>query len=157
MDAELADRRVDRRHFGGEIGGDLHLLARGENIELVGIEDQPPVRARADRLPEILRRVAAGAIDVDDVAVLDRAIADELCAERRRDRRAASRPRASRARRRRAALARGARAARRRPARNSCLSRCCELRLRNRIWLSREPSRTRTLKLRGEISSHSRP
>ena len=27
MHAEFADRRIDRRHFGGEVGGDLHFLA----------------------------------------------------------------------------------------------------------------------------------
>ena len=54
MDAKLADRRIDRRHLGGEIGRDLHFLAGGENVELVGIEDQPPVLAGENRLPEIL-------------------------------------------------------------------------------------------------------
>ena len=59
MDAKLADRRVDRRHLGGEVGGDLHFLARRQNIELIGIEDQPPVVAGVNRLPEILHGVAA--------------------------------------------------------------------------------------------------
>ena len=59
MDAELAERGVDGGHLGGEIGGDMHLLARRENVELLGVEDQPAA-ARADRLPEILRCVGAG-------------------------------------------------------------------------------------------------
>ena len=78
MDAELADRGIDRRHFGGEIGGNLHLLARGEDVELVGVEDEPAIVAGADRLPEFIGGIGAGTVDVDHVAVLDRAISDDL-------------------------------------------------------------------------------
>src|SRR5271169_6242139 len=46
MDAKLADRRINRRHLGGEVGRDLHLLARGENIELVGVKDEPSIAPR---------------------------------------------------------------------------------------------------------------
>src|ERR1700691_5925898 len=81
VDAKLAERRVDRRHLGGEIGRDLHLLARSENIKLIGIENQAPVVAGVNRLPEILHGVAAQAIDVDDVAVLDRPITDDALAQ----------------------------------------------------------------------------
>ncbi len=80
MDAELADRGVDRRHFGGEIGGNLHFFARGENIEFLGIEDQAAVGARPDRLPEFLRGVVGRPLDVDDVGVLVRPIADDFAA-----------------------------------------------------------------------------
>ena len=55
----------------------MHLLARGEDIEFVGVEDQPLVGTRADRLPEIVAAIGAGTVDVDDVAVLLRAVADD--------------------------------------------------------------------------------
>src|SRR5579862_1276309 len=78
MDAELADRRIDRRHFGGEIGRDLHALARREDIEFIRIEDEPLVAPSDDRLPEFAGRVGARPVDVDHLAVLDRAVADDL-------------------------------------------------------------------------------
>src|SRR5271166_5832025 len=81
MDPKLADRRVDRRHLGGEVRGNLNFLARSENVELVGIEDQAAVLAGVNRLPEILDSIAADAIDVDDVAVLDRPVADDILPE----------------------------------------------------------------------------
>ena len=108
MDAELAERGVDGGHLGGEVGGDLHALARGEDVELVGVEDQPAA-ARADRLPEILGGVGAGAVDVDHAAVLDGAEADdaarpgeadmgdEAVAQLQRRRRPAAPPRGARA------------------------------------------------------------
>src|SRR5262249_5578487 len=78
VNAELADRRIDRRHFAGEIGPNLHLLARAENIELVRIENEAPVGAGEDRLPIVMSRVGADPAHVNDVAVLDRAVADDL-------------------------------------------------------------------------------
>ena len=81
MDAEFADRGVDRRHFGGEIGGNLHFLARGEDIELAGIEDDfaaTAIPARdADRFPEIGEIARRGAIDVDQAGMALGAIANE--------------------------------------------------------------------------------
>src|SRR5271170_4178803 len=78
MNAELADRRIDRRHFGGKIRRDMHPLARGEDIELVRVENEPFVAPGDDRLPELGRRIGARQVDVDHFAVLDRAIADDL-------------------------------------------------------------------------------
>ena len=46
--AELADQRIERHHLGGVVGRHLHRLLRGEDVELVGIEDQALV-ARARR------------------------------------------------------------------------------------------------------------
>ncbi len=49
MNAELAHCRIDRHHLGGKVGRNMQLLLRGENVEFVGIEDQPLVGARVDR------------------------------------------------------------------------------------------------------------
>src|SRR5437899_1957653 len=35
--AEFTHHRVDRHHLGGEVGGDVHALARGEDVELVRV------------------------------------------------------------------------------------------------------------------------
>src|ERR1700677_3638237 len=77
MNAKLPNRRIDWRHFRREVRGDLTPLPGSQNVELVGIEDQPPILASPNWLPEILNGVAAQAGDVDDVAVLDRLVADD--------------------------------------------------------------------------------
>ena len=51
VDAKLADRRVDRGHLGGEIGRDLYLLARRQNIELIRIENQAAGRRGRESAP----------------------------------------------------------------------------------------------------------
>ena len=76
VDAKFANSRIDRGHFRRKVRGDLHALPRSQNIELVGIEDQPPILTCPYGLPKILDRIAAQAVDVDDVAVLDGLIAD---------------------------------------------------------------------------------
>jgi hypothetical protein len=81
MNAEFAHRRVDRHHFGGEIGRDVQFLLRGQNIEFARIEDQPLVRARIKRLPKILGRVSADAIDIDKVRMFLRPIANDVGTE----------------------------------------------------------------------------
>src|SRR6185437_1922906 len=81
VNAKFAEGRVDRRHFRREIGGNLHFLPGSQNVELVRIEDQAPVVARVNRLPEVLDSVAAQAVHIDDVAVPDRPIADDRLAE----------------------------------------------------------------------------
>ena len=53
------------------------LLLRGEDVELVRVEDQPPVGPGADELPEILDLVGPDTVDVDHVGVALRAVADE--------------------------------------------------------------------------------
>ena len=40
VDAELADQRIERHHLGGVVRRDVHRLARDEDVELVGVEDQ---------------------------------------------------------------------------------------------------------------------
>ena len=52
MYAELAHRRVDRHHFGGEIARNVQALLRGENVEFAGIEDQPVVGPRENTSPQ---------------------------------------------------------------------------------------------------------
>jgi len=59
------------------IGGHLHCFLGGQDVELAWIEDQALVAARADRLPELVGRIAGAAIDVDDAGVALGAIADE--------------------------------------------------------------------------------
>src|ERR1700689_3785208 len=77
MKAKLPNRWIDWRHFPREVRGDLNPPPRSQNVELVGIEDQPPILASPNWLPEILNGVAAQAGDVDDVAVLDRLVPDD--------------------------------------------------------------------------------
>src|SRR3984957_18215706 len=81
MNAKLPNRRIDRRHFRCKVRGYLDALPRSQNVELVGIEDQAPVLAGANRLPEMFDGVAAQAVNVDDVAVLDRLVADDRLAQ----------------------------------------------------------------------------
>src|SRR3569623_192530 len=77
MDAEFADQRIERHHFGGEIRRHLHRFFRRENVELARIENEAAVGASADRLPEILHREAAAPVDIDAAGVTLRAEADE--------------------------------------------------------------------------------
>src|SRR3984957_3443194 len=64
MNAKLPNSRIDGRHFRRKIRGYLDALPRSQNVELVGIEDQAPVFAGADWLPEILDGVGAQTADV---------------------------------------------------------------------------------------------
>ena len=50
---------------------------RGEDVELVGVEDQLAVAARAERLPIVLDPVGADLLEVDDVGVALGAVADD--------------------------------------------------------------------------------
>ena len=81
MDAEFADGRVDRRHLGGKVGRNLHLLARGEDVELVGIKDQSTIVSRPYWFPIILRGVATDLINVDNVSILNCAVANDAIAQ----------------------------------------------------------------------------
>src|ERR1700735_11733 len=67
MNAKLPNRRIDWRHFRRKVGGYLDALPRSQNVELVGIKDQAPIFTGANRLPEIFDRIAAQAVNVDDV------------------------------------------------------------------------------------------
>src|SRR5215213_1223109 len=58
MHAEFSDQWIERHHLGGEVGRHLHGFFRGEDVELVWIQDQRAVWTRAHRLPE-LREVVA--------------------------------------------------------------------------------------------------
>ena len=77
VDAEFADQRIERHHLRGAVRRHLHGLARGEDVELVGIEDQALVAPRLDRLPELGDVVARAAVDVDQAGVALGAVADE--------------------------------------------------------------------------------
>src|SRR5581483_8566186 len=63
VDAELADRRVDRGHLGRLQHRDLDRVLGGEDVELAGIEQQLAA-ARLQRLPEVARVVAHLAVEV---------------------------------------------------------------------------------------------
>src|SRR5882672_2901071 len=64
--AELADQRIERDHLGGVVGRHLHRLLGGEDVELVGIEDQALVFAGPDRLPEFGDVIARAALHIDE-------------------------------------------------------------------------------------------
>ena len=80
--AELADEGIERYHFRGIVGWDLHGLGGGEDIKLVGVENQAPVIARGDRLPKIGNVVRGAALDLDNRGVALGAIADYTVAVR---------------------------------------------------------------------------
>ena len=75
--AELADQRIEGHHLGGIVGRHVHRLARHQDVELVGIEDQLRRPVARDRLPEIERVVVVALVDVDDAGVALGAIADD--------------------------------------------------------------------------------
>src|SRR5580692_11285500 len=75
--AEFADQRIERHHLGGIIGRHLHSFVGGQDVELVGIEDQALVGARRDRLPEIGDVIGVALIDLDHRGVPLGAIADD--------------------------------------------------------------------------------
>ena len=77
MDAEFADQWIERHHLGGVIRRHLHRLFRRQNIEFAGIQNEAAVRPRGDRLPELVDRIAAAAIDIDHAGVTLGAIADK--------------------------------------------------------------------------------
>src|SRR5688572_5494505 len=74
---ELADQRIERHHLGRLVGRHLYGFLRGENVELVGIEDQPLLAAHIDRLPVVERRARTNRIDIDEAGVALTAVADE--------------------------------------------------------------------------------
>ena len=46
VDTELADQRIERHHLGGMGRRHMHRFLRGQDVELVGIEDQATRAAR---------------------------------------------------------------------------------------------------------------
>src|SRR5215207_1116153 len=79
MHATLADQWVERYHFGRMIGGHAHGLARGQYIELAGIEDQ--TATLEDRLPIIEHVERTLAVDIDKAGMTLGPIADRLARE----------------------------------------------------------------------------
>ena len=77
MHAEFPDERIERHHFGGIVRRHLHGLGRRQDIKLVGIEDQAPVGARGNRLPEIGDLIGGATLDVDHRGVPLGAMADD--------------------------------------------------------------------------------
>ena len=77
MDPELADHGVVGDHLGGMVGRHRHRLARRQDVELVGVEDQAAIAVDVERLPELAGVVAADQVDVDHVGVLLGAEADQ--------------------------------------------------------------------------------
>src|SRR5262249_46306252 len=75
--AKLAHQRIERHHLGGVVGRHLHRLLGGEDIELVGVENEALVLARMHRLPEVGDVVARATLDVDEAGVAFGAVADE--------------------------------------------------------------------------------
>ncbi|GCC49110.1 hypothetical protein chiPu_0033672, partial [Chiloscyllium punctatum] len=77
VDAEFADQGIERHHLRGVVRRHLHGFLGRKDVEFAGIEDQAAVRARLDRLPELLDGIAAAAIDIDHAGVALGAIANE--------------------------------------------------------------------------------
>ena len=76
MHAELAHRRIDRHHFGGEIARNVQPFLRGEDVEFVRVKDQPVVRPSPDTVPVIIHRIGADAVHIENIGVFLRAVAD---------------------------------------------------------------------------------
>ena len=79
--AKLADKGVVGQHFGGMVGRHDDCFARGQNVEIVGVENDParlswPAMS-IDRLPEIARVVVVDPIDIDQIGVAACLVADD--------------------------------------------------------------------------------
>src|SRR5690606_24703179 len=83
MDAELADQRIERRHFRGVAGRHMHRLAADQDVELVRVENEFACAAHDYRLPEVQHLVGSLPVHVDQPGVVFRAIADEAVAAAR--------------------------------------------------------------------------
>src|SRR5262245_14800446 len=77
MHAILADQRIERRHLGDIGRGHRHALLRGEDVELVRVENEATVAAEMHRLPELIGVVSCDRIDIDHAGIAAGAIADE--------------------------------------------------------------------------------
>ena len=144
---ELAHRGVVGEHLGGVVGGHPHRLLGREDVELARVEDQRGGRAGPHLVPEVVRLVVAQPAQVDQAGMPARPIAETaspaparstvtgtpfLISSRSRPVDQADRARSGGASRRRW---------------TSGVPRLI------RIWFSRSPRRTRTLKVRGAISA----
>ena len=76
MDAEFANHRDVRGHFGGVVGWDGDRFAADEDVKGARIEDDP-AGVSAHLFPEIFRVVVGQFGEVDDACVGFRAVADE--------------------------------------------------------------------------------
>ena len=77
MDAELADQRIEGDHLRRIIRRHMNGLARDEDIELIGIEDDLGLAARRDRLPIVEHVAGRALVDIDDAGMALGAIADD--------------------------------------------------------------------------------
>jgi hypothetical protein len=77
VNAEFADQGIERHHLGRIIGRHLHGFFGGQDVELVGIENEAAVGARLHWLPEFPHVVAGAALHVDHAGVALGAVADE--------------------------------------------------------------------------------
>src|SRR6516165_9939247 len=74
--AELADERIERDHLGGVMRRHLHRLFRGQDVELVRVQNETLVFAPTDRLPEFSDVVAGAALNIDEAGMVLSAKAD---------------------------------------------------------------------------------
>jgi hypothetical protein len=77
MHPELAHLGRDRDHFGRMVRRNMQLLLGGQDIKLVRVEGEAPVRTRPDQLPEILDLVGADPVDVEHARVAAGAVPDQ--------------------------------------------------------------------------------
>jgi hypothetical protein len=146
MHPELADQRVEGHHLGGIVRRHVHRLLADQYVEGVWVKDQFSVVTAVDRFPEIEWVLCADQINIDQAGMLLGAVTDQ-----------AARPSPSRSMDsctpppmrslppliRVSDLWMPSRSA-------SGISDCPR---RKRIWLRREPERTRIGKVSGEISA----
>ncbi len=69
MHPKLANQRIERHHFGGVVEGNRDALARHQDVELVGIQDQIAGSPRLDRVPIGIWIEHSQPIDVDQPGV----------------------------------------------------------------------------------------
>ena len=74
--AQLADADVVGGHDGGELGGDADALLAGEDVELLGLDDQAAALGGVDGFEEVEGVVGLFAGEVEDVGVAAGAPAD---------------------------------------------------------------------------------
>ena len=77
MDAKLADRGINRGHFGGLKDRDLYGFFRGQNVELARIKHQF-ASARLQRLPKVARIMAADIVQIDNAGMATGPIAGQI-------------------------------------------------------------------------------
>ena len=78
MDPELADPRVVGQHLRRVVRRNGDGFLRGQDVEVVRVQHDPPARPGRDRFPEILARIVCDAVDIHQARMGTRPVADDI-------------------------------------------------------------------------------